>query len=211
MKINSPFRTGLACLAITLMFALAARADAPDTSTPKKTALIFAKAVQAGDLDAAKKVATGTDAEWNLIKMLSDMIVAMKAFSTAAADKFGDQGKLPPGMAMDLVAEFDASDEKIDGDKATLVSKEKPDDPYPATFKKTATGWIMDLSNMDKDPSSAGMSQMLPVMTKSFATVTADIKAGKYQSMTEAMNAFGQLMSASAPAGAAPAASAPGQ
>jgi hypothetical protein len=195
----------IACLSTALVLASVARADAPDTSSPKKAALAFAKAVQAGDMATAKTLATGSDADWKLMQMLSDIMVASKAFATAASDKFGDQGKLPPGMAMDLSAEFEASDEKIDGDTATLISRAKPDDPYPPTFKKTATGWVLDLSTMDKDPATAQMSQMLPVMTKVFNTMADNIKAGKYQSMPEAMTAFqqlmGQLMQAAAPGG----------
>jgi hypothetical protein len=211
-KFASPIRI-IACLTTALVIASVARADAPDTSTPKKAAIAFAKAVQAGDMTTAKTLATGSDSEWKLIKMMSETMVAVKAFSAAAAEKFGDQGKLPPDMAMDLSADFESSDEKIDGDTATLISQKKPDDKYPPQLKKTATGWVLDLSNLEKDPASAPLTQIMPVMTKAMTTVTADIKAGKYATMQDAMTAFGQAMNAgmAAAGGGAPGGSAPGQ
>ena len=192
----------LGCLcAAALAFTTIARADAPDTSTPKKAAIAFANALKTGDIATAKTLATGNDAEWALVKILSDAMVATNAFSAVATDKFGPDAKLPAGFTMDLAAEFDAADEKIDGDTATLISKSKPNDPNPPTLKKTAKGWVLDLSNMDKDPSTPTITQMLPLVDKALNTVTANIKAGKYKSFDEAMTAFQGLVQAAASAG----------
>ena len=220
MKNNSMLRSlALCCLcAAALAFTGAAHAGAPDTSTPKKAALAFANALESGDIAAAKTLANGTDAEWAMIKTLSNVLVAGKAFSDAAHEKFGPDAKLPPSMVMDLSALFDASEEKINGDTATLITKENPNDPNPPTLKKTDKGWIMDLSNLDKAPPSADDSKMLDAMAKSFNAVATDIKAGKYKTLDEAMAAYqSQMESLRASHGAAtsgssnPAGPAPGQ
>jgi hypothetical protein len=191
------------CLGAGAMMASVARADEPDTSTPKKAAVSFAKALSAGDMDAAHKLATGTDAEFALCKAMGDTILASKRLNDAAVQKFGADGKLPKEMTMDMAADFESADEKIDGDKATLVMKGKPDDQFPPTLKKDGDSWKMDLTNMDKDPSSAGMSQMFSVMTKAMDTVTKNITDGKYKAFPEVMADLGAQMAAGA--GAPPA------
>ena len=88
----------------------------------------------------------------------------------AAVKKFGDDGKLPKEMTMDIVADFESADEKIDGNTASLVMKGKADDQFPPTLKKDGDNWKLDLTNLDKDPASAGMAQMFSVMAKAMVT-----------------------------------------
>lgn len=183
----------------------AARAEAPDTSTPKKAAVAFANALTAGDMDAVHKLATGNDAQFALVKSLSDVIQGFKHLDAASTKKFGDAGKLPKEMSMDIAADFASAEEKIDGDKATLVLKSKPDDQFPPTLKKTGDSWIMDLSNMDKDPSAAEMTKMLPTMTKGLETVAKNIDAGKYKTFAEAMADLQTQMMGGAPTATDPA------
>jgi hypothetical protein len=196
------------CLGAGAMMASVARADEPDTSTPKKTAVVFGKAIIAGDMDTAHKVATGSDAEFALCKGLGEMVQAFNRLNEASTKKFGDEGKLPKEMSIDIVGDFEAADEKIDGDTATLIIKGKADDKFPPTFKKDGDNWKMDLSNMDKDPSSAGMATMLPAMTKALDAVTKNVNDGKYKTFPEALQDLGAQIGAASGAGAPPAAAA---
>ena len=178
----------VACVAVGgLMAAMTpvARADA-DVSTPKKAGVAFAKAVEAGDQTAVKALATGTDAEFTLVKSISDLSMAMTKLETAAVAKFGAEAKLPKGMAIDMVSDFETADEKIEGDNATLIIKSKPDDKFPPTLKKEGAGWKVDLSNLDKDPQTAAMAMMVPPMVKAFDTVTKNIADGKYKAAADA-------------------------
>ena len=196
------------CAAITFSVTMSSRAEA-DMSTPKKAAVSFAKAVMAGDADGYKAVSTGTDAEFALVKSLSDMAMAMKRLEDASTKKFGADGKLPKEMAMDLVGDMETSDEKIDGDNATLVLKSKPDDKFPPTLKKEGDKWKVDLTNLSKDPQSAGMSTMIPAMVKVMNNVAKGAGDDKYKTAAELYTDLGTQMNAAlappAPAAAEPA------
>ena len=180
----------LILLALVLVPAALVRSETPDISTPKKAGLAFAKAVETGDIDKAKTLATGTDAEWNVVKSLGDISVAMRKLEAATAKKFGDEGKFPQGMLMDLVADFQSMEEKIEGDVATLVSKTRPDDKFPPTLKKTGGGWKMDLSNMSQDPSVAMIAEAVPIMLQRLKAVTGNVESGKYPKFADVMAAM---------------------
>jgi len=139
------------------------------------------------------------------VKGLSDMIQAFKRLDAASTKKFGDEGKLPKEMSIDLAGDFTNSEEKINGDTATLVLKNKPDDQFPPTLKKDGDNWKLDLTNMDKDPAAAAMAPMLPVMVKGLNTVAKNIDDGKYKNVGEAMaDLQAQMQGGAAPAAAAP-------
>jgi hypothetical protein len=200
-------RRGMAGLLVILAGTLVApptRAEA-DTSSPKKAAMVFAKAVEAGDMATVKAVSMGTDSEYALLKSVSDLSISMKKLETATVKKFGPEGKLPKEMAMDMAGDFENSEEKIDGDNATLIVKSKPDDKFPPTLKKDATGWKVDLTNLDKDPQAAETAKMLPLMIKSLDTVTAGVESGKYKTVGEAFADLGAMMAGSPPATPEPA------
>jgi hypothetical protein len=180
---------------MAMSFVSVARADEPDLSTPKKAGVAFAKAVTAGDMAAVKELATGTDAEFALVKSMSDMVVSFKKLEDAAVKKFGVEAKLPQGMAMDLVGDIETAEEKIDGDKATLTIKSKPDDKNPPTFKKDGDKWKVDLSSLSKDPQSAAMAPLVPAMVKVLDTVTKNITEEKYKTAVELYTDMGQQLS----------------
>lgn len=182
------------CMMILALVSLTARADAPDRSTPMKAAVAFAKAIMAGDMEAVKSLSTGTEAEYAMAKTVSDMAVSMKKLGDASVKKFGDAGKLPKEMQIDLVADFEASEVKIDGDKAALILKSKPDDKFPPTLKKDGDNWKMDLSNLSKDPSTAQMMPMVPKMVKCFDAVTKNIGDDKYKTAMEALTDLGEQL-----------------
>ena len=187
----------VAVVAVAALLAPITRAET-DTSTPKKAGIAFAKAVVAGDQAAVKALSTGTDAEFALVKSISELASAMKKLEEAAVKKFGPEGKLPKEMALDMVSDFETADEKINGDTATLVIKSKPDDKFPPTLKKDGAGWKMDLTNLDKDPEAAAMAPMVPTMVKGLNTVTKNIEDGKYKTIAEAYADLGAQMSGGA-------------
>lgn len=183
-------RRMLILLIFTAASATLVRAEAPDTSTPKKAGVAFAKAVQTGDLTTAKTLATGTDSEWSAVKALSDLSVAMKSLEAAVTKKFGADGKFPEGMLMDVVADFQLMEEKIEGDQATLISKIRPDDKFPPTLKKVGSGWKMDLSNMSQDAGLASIVEAVPLMLKRLKAVIGNVESGKYPKFADVMAAM---------------------
>jgi hypothetical protein len=190
-------RSGAAvCVAMVMTFVSVVRADEPDASTPKKAAVAFAKAVVAGDMATAKTLATGTEAEFAIVKSMSDMAGGLKRLEDAAVKKFGTDGKLPPGMGMDPVGDMESAEEKIDGDKATLILKSKPDSKNPPTLKKDGDDWKLDLSTLSKDPQNAAMVPLVPAMVKALDTVTKNIGDEKYKTPVELYTDLGQQLTA---------------
>ena len=96
----------LACLVMAMTLAPMVRAEDADLSTPKKAGVSFAKAVTAGDMAAVKTMSTGSDGDYALVKMISDLMVSMKNLEAASIKKFGADAKLPKEMAMDLAGDF---------------------------------------------------------------------------------------------------------
>ncbi|HSI34950.1 MAG: hypothetical protein ACAI43_18765 [Phycisphaerae bacterium] len=189
-------------VAAVAMVAGVARAEAPDASTPKKAAVAFTKAVVAGDMATVKSLSTGTDAEYALVKTLSEMLAATKRLETAAARKFGDAGKLPAEASVDVVADMEAATEKLDGETARMITKNKTEDMNPMTLKKDGSSWKVDLSTLSKDPEAAAVAMMAPSMVKAMDAVTKNIEAGKYKDITEAMTDVATQMAAGAGLGA---------
>ena len=74
---------------------------------------------------------------------------------TAAAKKFGDAGKLPAEASVDVVADMEAATEKLEGDTAKMITKNKTEDMNPMTLKKDGSSWKVDLSTLSKDPEAA--------------------------------------------------------
>lgn len=171
-----------------------------ELSTPKKAGVAFAKAVQAGDMDAAHKAGIGSDADFAIVKSLSDLLLAEKRFEAAATKKFGKDGGLEKDDAMkDLVAEVEACEEKIDGDAATLVDKRNPLGAE-LSLKKDGGGWKVDVSAMGKDGGVAQMSKAGPQLVKALDDTARSIEAGKYPSAAEAKTALGQAIHDTLPA-----------
>lgn len=186
----------VACVAMAMTFVSVVRADEPDQSTPKNAGIAFAKAVTAGDMATVKLLAIGTDAEFAIVQSMSDLAVAFNKLETASVSKFGADGKLPPGLGMDLVGDMQTADEKIDGDTATLTIKSKSDDKNPPTFKKDGGKWKVDLSSLSKDPQSAVMVPLVPPMVKALDTVRKNVGDDKYKTAVDFYTDLGQQIAA---------------
>lgn len=182
-------------LAAVTGLASSSRAEGPDLSTPKKAGAAFARALMAGDMDAVKLTATGSDSEFAIVKSMGDMALAMKRYEAAAIKKFGDEGKMSKDDNKDLAAEVEAADEKVDGSTATLINKADPNDKNPMTLKKDANGnWKVDLSTLSKDPDSAKILDMSKATVKTIDAAIKDVEAGKYKTAKDAKEAMGTAM-----------------
>src|SRR5258707_810347 len=77
----------IACAAALPAFVRAA--DAPDLSTPKSSAVAFAKALSTGNKEGLRAVCTGTEEELKSIDAMASLFSGMKKFRDACTDKFG--------------------------------------------------------------------------------------------------------------------------
>lgn len=181
----------VAAVAASLLMSSARAADA-DLSTPKKAALAFATAMQEGDVEAMKQAAKGTDEQFAVFNNIATMFGKVRKYEAAAIKKFGDAGKLPPQDKIDLAAEVEKSDEKIEGDKATLIDKSDPDDKHPMTLSKDGGNWKVNLK--DADPKMLEMSPKAKKAGEAIDTVIKGIEDGKYKTAMDALNALGEIM-----------------
>lgn len=165
-----------------------------DLTTPKGAALAFGNALVSGDNAGLRASSTGTEGDYKICESLGTMVSAMKKLSDAAAAKFGKDNVISKsGKDMDIAAELEKSEVKQDGDSATIINKDKPDDKNPMKLKKVGSDWKVDLASLPKE----GMDQivkMAPAMAKAASEVTAEIAAGKYQKAEDAQQQLGQKM-----------------
>jgi hypothetical protein len=165
-----------------------------DLTTPKGAALMFGNALLAGDNAGLRAASTGTEADYKVCESLGTMVSAMKKLSDAATAKFGKDNVISKSSKdMDIAAELEKSEVKQDGDSATIINKDKPDEKNPMKLKKVGSDWKVDLSSLPKE----GMDQlvkMAPAMAKAASEVTTEITSGKYQKAEDAQQALGQKM-----------------
>jgi hypothetical protein len=179
-------------LSLTLMAVCAAllvqpafAADAPDMSSPKSTAIAFAKALQANDTDTLKAVCVGSDDEQKAVQTLGSAMSAMRRFKTACADKFGKDNALGGGIPdMNLVAEAEKAEFKVDGDTAKSVAKEGEPQKDQAVLKKIDGKWKVDLKSMGAELMT--QAKQMEKFQKLFNDCAAEIESGKYKTVEEA-------------------------
>lgn len=187
----------VAAVAVVVAWALGAAAgcNKNDLSTPKSAAKSFAKAMEAGDAEAAKAASTGGDPK--MIESMAKVAGNMKKLKEAAVSKFGEEGKSigggPGGKGdglSEMVKQVDESTEQITGDTATLTPKGGGE---VLKMKKVNGDWKMDVSQLGGGMAQLGAG-MFDAMAKAAAETTDEINAGKYKTAKEAQTALGMKM-----------------
>lgn len=181
----------LAFLAIPV-WASAIGVGAPDLSTPKKSAVEFARDVQSGDLSGARAASIGSDDDFKPVPVISGLIRSALDLRAAAIEKFGDAGKqiVPNGDDLvDFAKRVESGIEKIDGDTATVGQS---NEQTPMKLRKAGDGsWRVDLAAI---PDKEEILKTMPKVQKVFDTGAAEIKSGKYKTAEQARNAIGDQM-----------------
>jgi hypothetical protein len=173
-----------------------------DLSTPKKAASTFAKGIEANDQKAVRAASTGGEEDYALFEILAGVVTANADLQKAATEKFGaEEGKKIGQPQESLTAKVDASQEKIEGDNATLSDGEG--DKEPMKLKKTPDGWKIDLAQIPNREQIAQAKPLVAAMTKAMKDMTTEIRAGKYKTADEAQQAMGAKMLGALGAGAA--------
>lgn len=166
---------------------------AADQASPKAAALAFGNALLAGDDKGVREASTGSEADYKTVGALGTMVSAMKKMSDAAAAKFGKDNAISKNAKdMDVAAELEKSEVKEEGDKATITNKTK-DEKNPMKLVKKDGKWFVDLASLPKD----GMDMVVKMsgpMSKAATEVAGEIKADKYKTADEAMQAMNMKM-----------------
>ena len=165
-------------------------AAAPNVSTPKGAAIAFAKAIEAGDLESARSLAVGTDAEFAFWKSMSEMLQASKRLQAAATKRFGEIGPSPFGPSSGFFVDHtERLEEKIEGNRATLVSKTGQVDWHTPRLKRVGDGWKMDLSGLGEAPPVTETESNEKVV-EAMDAVAKNLESGKYKNVNEAIEAW---------------------
>ena len=196
-----------------MLLVLPARAAA-DLSSPKAAAMTFAKAVEAGDVQAAKAAAINEGENAQLIETLTEVAANVNKLRDAAKAKFGDGaaeqfvGNRKP--LEEMSKQLDKAEVKQDGDSATISSA---DQPGSTKLKKIGSDWKVDLAASLKDsPQSAQIFQQLPFLKAigvAMGETAGEISADKYKTVDEAKQAMQAKMMAAMATMRRPAASQP--
>jgi len=214
-----------AFLAICAAFAFAApttaRAeDKVDASTPKGAATGFFKAMERGDVAAAKAMAVGNEKQLGLLDTLVPVVQGFKQLENAAVKKWGEEGRkalTQQGGAgsLDFNEQLKNAREDVTGDTATITPVDAKDTKKdPMKLKKVEGKWKLDMASIPAegidDPSTTKILKAMGEVARSTAT---EIDAGKYADPAAAKKAMSEkilpLIIGAAGAGGAPGA-APG-
>lgn len=181
--------------------------EKPDQSTPKSAVAAFFKAMEKGDVEAAKSMAVGTDKQLKVLDIVIPVASGMKALENAAVKKWGEDAKKvltdgPAGGGFDF--EKNLADAKVteDGDKATIVSGKKEDDgKQPLILKKADGKWKVDLGFVPVDQLSDPMlANIFKGLADAAKETAGEIDAGKYKNAHEARAAMMAKVAKMAPA-----------
>jgi hypothetical protein len=182
-------------LALANCVALAAPTTQIDESTPKGAALAFAKAMEAGDTQAAKQLSIGSDQDQQVLAAMLDFTRAVKTLRESAVKKFADKADevTGGGMSMDPTKALEDTEIKEEGDTATVTATK----PQPSTMhlKKVDGKWKVDLSETLKGAAGPGQDvtqfqAMLKGWTSAINETATEIDDGKYAAPADASQAL---------------------
>lgn len=183
-------RRGWLAACLLLISASAIRAESkPDLTSPKKAATAFAVGLQAGDFNQVKASSIGDESDYKLMQTVASTMSSVHKLHEAAVSRFGVENakKLETGVSdnNDIPRQIEASDEKLEGDSATILEKGKPES-NAVHLKKVNGDWKVDLSNF---PQKQIMRQTLPMLDAMRLVMTqsaSDVSAGHYKNAEDA-------------------------
>jgi Domain of unknown function (DUF4878) len=195
----APFYT----LALILFLAPRLIAAEADQSTPKAAAMSFAKALDAGDAKTARQLATGSDADKQVIDAMISFNAAVKKLRNSAITKYADKADevVSPGAVIDSTKVLDDTEVREEGDVATIVPT-KPQQKQSAMHLKKVDGkWKVNLNQTLQESAPPGqtidqMHAMIQSWGDIFSETADEIDQGKYPTPADANQAMSVKMMA---------------
>jgi hypothetical protein len=169
----------VALLTVNLLTSAAARADAPDLSSPKAAAKSLYAAVERGDSEGIRAVFfTETDAQRQLADAYAEMILASKRLADVAKQKYAGAAAADAfaqgAVTAEDVKRIDAAE--LRQDAADRASLHLPLASRPMNFRKTDRGWQLVISDFAGGAPDKIDGQV--AMTREIATVVTEIADG---------------------------------
>lgn len=185
--------TTVLAIVLSALAARGAETVKPDLTSPKAAAKSLFLALGRGDSAGARAAAIADEKQGQMLDAMAVMMGGMTKLRDAAVAKFGDEAKkLDEGIPAGAMADkCEKAEEKIDGDKAVLTIK----DDKPITLKKTADGWKVDMSAIQMEGATPeDIIKQGNSIGKAAADTADEIKADKYKTLEDAMQAMQKKM-----------------
>jgi hypothetical protein len=184
-----------------------------DLTTPKGSLKAFTTALDAGDAGTMRKLLSATTpTEKRMADATIDFAVAIADLNHAMEHRFGReeaQAALPQS-SQDLnqsLGFIDKAEEKVDGDSA-VVSNTPGTAPSTIMLKKVDGIWKISLADQANSTSPKQLDETLTMLTtqcRLMREVTADVKAGKFATASDAASSVrGKLTGTSQPSATQP-------
>jgi hypothetical protein len=186
----------LGLLALAAVPALAAPESQPasapaeiDPNGPRMVAREYAKALSAGDVAGARKLARCSDQNLLILRTMANFMTGMQAMADAMNETFGDART----MKLDQITAafggwWEQADETITDNTAVLRLRGDPG--ASMVLVKMPDGWKVDVDNM---PDLAGLQKVLPrlnALGNAARDVATAIRDKSCKSATEAKALF---------------------
>lgn len=163
-----------------------------DPSTPKGALKALTRALDAGDRAALLELfSADSPAEQKVADATAALAEATADLRRAAIKAFGETASRPLGVDGNAVAEanarVDASDEKIDGTRATVTSPEQQGDSLTLVLKDHK--WRVPMSQIAGPAKGDELEQSLrdsAEQAKVLKAIAGDVAAGKFKTAVEA-------------------------
>lgn len=184
-------KTGLMAAAVVTGLAGSVFAESPELATPKLGALAFVRAMEQNSPDAFASVTIGAEQDRKLFAPLIHMVGAAKDLEKAARQKFGKAGRVVvrESPAAGIEVQVQESTVSISGDSA--VVRHAPDDgSEPLTLRKTADGWKVDLTAIQRRQEMVTAAPSVQRIEKALSDTAAEIREGKFKTAEEAGKAL---------------------
>lgn len=195
---------------LSFAFAPFSRAE-PDLSTPRSAAIVFAKAVEEGDMTTAKSAATVSEGSDAFMDAMGSLVKSSKKLEAAVIAKFGDAGKqIISAEKKDVAAELNAAQLKEAADTAEITT-DNPEQK-PLKLRKVDGAWKVDLTSVMPPSEMPRATAVFSAMSVAMTDLVQEVNDGKYPSPEVAKTAVDMKLMAAMQAGVAetmPAASQP--
>ena len=160
--------------------------NAPDTSTPKKAVQAFEDALQRNDMSLAGSLALAEEQQLLSAKMRHELFCTLNGIAIAMSDKFGPEQGIEP--AVDCATELAKLDEQLEGNKASVESKNSSSLFTPKfELERIGEAWKIDLRS---DTSSAEDQAIRQGLLKRWNEIRQRVEKSGYKTKEEVAEAI---------------------
>lgn len=175
---------------------------AEDGSSPKAAGLAFARAVLAGDVQAAMALTTGDPAGTAVVEVLVNFAASDAKWQAALQTQFGQSAPMP--FANSYIANAENATEEVNGDVAIVKG---PNERTGSQFLRQKDGTWKANANYDPNGRAASAAETLRIFTRVNNEMAAEVASGKHPSLPAALQAHAaKRVAAQANAASSPAA-----